>query len=274
MLEFSILGSVEVSQPDRTGKLNGVMQLTLLSALLAGADTLVTLDALTDELWGTTPPAKSVNALQAQISRLRRCLTRLEPERAESRLETSVAGYRLAVERRELDAWRFLDAVEEVRARSAEPTVGADLSADIAQLREALALWRGPAFGGLTGGPLCQTSVGRLREAKNSALSLLYELELRAGRHMRIIPELTELLARNPMQEEFCGLLMIALYRVGRQSDALEVYRRFRMRLVDKLGIDPSPSLHCYEKAILVHDPALMDDELSWINGPALLSAG
>jgi DNA-binding SARP family transcriptional activator len=272
VLEFSILGSVEVGQPGRTVKLNGVMQLTLLSALLAGADTLVTVDALTDELWGTTPPGKSVNALQAQISRLRRRLIRLEPERVDSRLETSVAGYRLAVERHELDAWRFLDAVEQVRARSAEPT-GGDLSADIARLREALALWRGPAFGGLTGGPLCQTAAGRLREAKNAALSLLYELELRAGGHMRIIPELTELLARNPMQEEFCGLLMIALYRVGRQSDALEIYRGFRMRLVDKLGIDPSPSLHCYEKAILVHDPALMDGELSWMNGPALLSA-
>ncbi|GII76197.1 hypothetical protein Sru01_11790 [Sphaerisporangium rufum] len=232
------------------------MQQTLLATLLVSGGTLVTVDSLMEELWGTTPPAKVENALQAQVSRLRRSLCRLEPGR-ESRLTTSVSGYVLAVDRGELDAWRFLNAVGTIRAR-VESGLRRDLRTEIAELREALALWRGPVYGGLVGGPLCQTAAGKYREARNAALALLYQLELDDGGHAKVLPELTELFAQNPLQEQFCKLLMISLYRSGRQIDALNVYRRFHRRLTDNLGIEPSPALRRYEQAILNHDPIMM----------------
>ncbi|MEU8797495.1 AfsR/SARP family transcriptional regulator [Spirillospora sp. NPDC048819] len=239
------------------------MQQTLLSSLLVCGGSVVTVDSLMEELWGTTPPVKAENALQAQISRLRRRLAQLEPGRAEPRLTTRAAGYLFEVDRAELDAWIFLDTVDAVRGRMPEDKSEAASQADIARLRTALGLWRGPALGGLTGGPMCQTAVNKLNEARNAALCLLYEIELKFGGHMRIIPELSEVCTQNPMQEQFCLLSMIALYRSGRQTDALEVYRRFRRRLAEQLGIEPSPALARYERAILTHDPLMLTDEPS-----------
>jgi len=229
------------------------MRQTLLAAFLTAENKLVTVDTLAEELWGTAPPAKMENALQAQISRLRRTLARLEPARKEPRLTTTAAGYRFSVHWSELDALSFLQTVENIRVRG-----GADLRRDIAELRAALSLWRGPVFGGLLGGPMCQTASAKYQEARNTALEMLYDLELRSGSHAKIIPELTELVAQNAMQEQFCSLLMVALYRSGRQADALSVYRQLRYRFAEELGIEPSPVLRRYEKAILDHDPLLM----------------
>lgn len=257
MVYFSVLGPMEVRHGDCVVRLGGAMQQTLLASLLVARGGLVTLDVLTEELWGTTPPAKADNALQAQISRLRRTLAKLQPDRQDCRLTTTVSGYRLEVHPHELDAWRFTDTVEAIRAR----TDGADadkLAAEIGELRTALTLWRGPVFGGLTGGPLCQTAAARYEEARTAALELLYSCELSAGGHTKVISELTELVAQRPMDEQFCGLLMVALYRAGRQIDALAVYRNFRRRIADELGVDPSPFLRRYERAILAHDPLLL----------------
>ena len=272
MLEFRVLGAIEIRQKNNIVRFGGTVQQTLFAALLSDAGTLFTVESLIEELWGTTPPAKVENALQAQVSRLRRRLSRLEPERDESRLQTSAAGYLLAVEPCESDVGQFLGALRRVRDRvTGEEST--DLERDIWEIRQALDLWRGPVFGGLLGGPLCQIAAGRYEESRNAALSLLYELELRVGGHARVLPELTALCASNPLQEQFCLLLMLALYRCGRQVDALNTYRQFRQRLVDDLGVEPSPVLQQYEKAILVHDPALMNDELSWMTGPEMLSS-
>jgi SARP family transcriptional regulator, regulator of embCAB operon len=253
MSEFLVLGPMEIHRQNRVVRPRGPMLQTLLAAFLAAGGKLVMAEVLSEELWGATPPSKADNALQAQISRLRRTLARLEPEREEPRLTTSVCGYQLDVGADELDASAFLDTIDEIRSRT-----GSDAAADVTDLRAALDRWRGPVFGGLTGGPLCQTAVAKWEEARINALDLLYDRELEIGDHARAIPELTELVAQNPLQEEFCRLLMVALYRSGRQTDALEVYRQLRHRLGEDLGIDPSPVLRRYEEAILNHDPSLL----------------
>jgi SARP family transcriptional regulator, regulator of embCAB operon len=258
MPTFYVLGPMEVRTPGHIFRPRGTMMQTLLAAFLAASDRLVGANALVEELWGGTPPAKSDNALQAQISRLRRDLARLEPERKDSRLATTDSGYHFKVDWTELDAWLFMHTVESIRLRP--PT---DLRRDVTDLRSALKLWRGPIFGGLTGGPICQTAVRKYEESRIAALEFLYDLQLKAGDHATIVPELTELVAQNPLQEHFCSLLMVALYQSGRQIDALNVYHRIKQRLAEDLGIEPSPVLRRYEAAILNHDPLLvLSDQL------------
>jgi DNA-binding SARP family transcriptional activator len=266
VLRFSILGTIEIYHKDKAARLTGVMQQTLLAAFLVSGGTLLTVDALMDELWGTTPPAKAGNALQAQVSRLRRCLGRLELDRTHSRLATTPVGYLFHLDRSELDAWQFIDEFDRIRLRAeSEPGNVSELTAE---LRRALAGWRGPLFGGMVGGPICQTAAARYWESRNSALCLLYDLEIRSGRHAKILPELTELFANNASQEQLCMLLMIALYRSGRQTDALNVYRRLRAKLAGNLGIEPSPILRECERAILAHDPSLMEYQFSCLAIP------
>jgi DNA-binding SARP family transcriptional activator len=272
MLVFFVLGAIQVRKHNHIVRLGGTMQQTLLATLLACGGTVVTVDSLMEELWGTTPPAKVENALQAQISRLRRSLAQMEPERAESRLMTGVSGYLLDVDRTELDAWTFLHALDTIQTRVAAD-LRSSLQSDILDLRKALELWRGPVFGGLAGGSLCQTAASRYREARSAALALLFELELKSGGHAKILPELTELFARNPLQEQLCMLLMLALYRSGRQIDALTVYRQFRRRLTESLGVEPSPALRQYEQAILTHDPLLMSENHTQMSRSLSLSA-
>lgn len=257
-LFFSILGAVEARSDAGVLRPRGAMQQTLLSALLVSTNAVVPVEELILELWGTTPPAKVENALQAQVSRLRRNLASIEPERSKSRVQTSICGYCLSLDRLELDALSFVDTVEMIRlrVRRGDPR-SRDLRADIQDMRGALAQWHGPVFGGLTGGRLCQDAGIGFLEARNAALSLLYELELDAGGHARILPELTLTHLRHPSHEQFCILLMRALYLAERQIDALNVYRRFRDHLMETLGIDPSPTLRDLERAILTHDPLL-----------------
>jgi SARP family transcriptional regulator, regulator of embCAB operon len=254
----SVLGAVEIRGHGRVVRLNGVLQQTLLAALVVSEGRLLTVGALMDEMWGTAPPAKAVNALHAQVSRLRRALSRLEPDRAESRLTTSSAGYHLSLDRSEVDAWAFVDKLKAIRLRM-EPDgyCAPDLATD---LRDALALWRGPVFAGLVGGPLCRAAAARYTESRNAALSLLYEVEIKCGRSAEVLPELTELFAQNPSQERFCVLLMIALCRSGRQIDALDVYQRFQRHLAENFGIEPAPGLRELEHAIQMYDSLLMVD--------------
>ncbi|MFG2566272.1 BTAD domain-containing putative transcriptional regulator [Streptomyces sp. NPDC048567] len=263
MLLFSVLGCVEIKKNRSAVRLGGAMQQTLLATLLVSGGDLVTVDSLIAELWGTTPPAKVENALQAQISRIRRTLAALEPGRDTSRVVTSTSGYLFTVGRWELDATLFLDAVEAIHARAGHGAHACG-EKDITELRDALSHWRGPMFGGLAGGLVCQTAAARYLEARTSALTLLYDLELRAGGHERILPELAELYFRNPVHEQFCMLLMRALYRCGRQLDALGVYRQCRRNLIESQGVEPSPALSQYEQAILTHDPRLLQDEPYW----------
>jgi DNA-binding SARP family transcriptional activator len=254
MTVFCVLGPMEIHVAGRRVPVRGPMRQRLLAAFLAARGELVTVESLVDELWGTTPPPKLENALQAQISRVRRQLEGLEPDRAAPRFVTTAVGYRFLVEPHEIDATAFAAVVDTIRARTASREPSAD---DILALRRALRMWRGPIHGGLAGGRLCRTATARIAESRLAAQELLYELELGSGGAARIIPELTELVVQHPLHERFCGQLMVALYRAGRQIEALGHFRRLRTRMNEELGIDPSPVVGRFERAILRHDPVL-----------------
>jgi DNA-binding SARP family transcriptional activator len=125
------------------------------------------------------------------------------------------------------------------------------------ELRDILALWRGPVLGGVIDGTAARAGATRYEELRLAALDLLYDCELRSGNHAAVIPELRDMVARHVFKERFYQQLMIALYRSGRQSEALAVYRDLSRRLTDELGLEPSPTMREYERAILDQDPAL-----------------
>lgn len=252
MLKFCVLGPIEIQLPGRSLEIRGRFQRTLLAALLVNANRLVMAHTLVDELWGENPPGAAENALQAHVSRLRGKLAKAEPGRRTQRVVSLPSGYRLVAGPDEVDAEAFLQAITYVRAQpNLEPLE------IIERLRGALSLWRGPAFGGDLGGFLCQAAAVRFEEHRSSALETLFDTELRIGRHAEVIAELSELVESRSVNERLCVQLMIALYRSGRQSDALALYRKVRTRLLDELGIEPCPTLKACEMAILSQDPEL-----------------
>jgi DNA-binding SARP family transcriptional activator len=192
------------------------------------------------------------NDLHAHISRLRRRLSAMEPGAIGSRVITHVSGYELVVRNEELDATSFLKGLEELRG--AASTASADL---VPRLRRLLGLWRGRAFGSQERGPILQSASARYEEHRIAAYQLLFEHELRSGNHSKVIPELREMVARYEFHEQFWQQLMVALYRSGRQADALDVYRELGRRLSDQLGLDPSPTMRQYEQAVLAHHPSM-----------------
>ncbi|SCF38564.1 AfsR/SARP family transcriptional regulator [Micromonospora mirobrigensis] len=251
-VEFSILGPIEIRVDGDVVEVRGEIQRVLLIALLASEGRLCSTGALIDELWGENPPRNAENALQAHVSRLRRRLEAAESRSQRHRLVSSPSGYRLLADEDEVDALRFLRIMREVRD---QPRM--DPAEAVRKLRSALALWRGPTFDSLTGGSICQSAAARYAESRLAVLELLYDNELKVGRHCEIIPELRELTETSGLNERLCEQLMVALYRAGRQTDALAVYRQMWARLKDEIGIDPSPTLKRYERAILTHHPGL-----------------
>lgn len=248
-ISFRCLGPLECWAGTQQIEVRGSFQRTLLAALLITNPRPVSVDALFEELWGDEPPIKADNALQAHISRLRRKIRQVPG----ADLITTPSGYALLVGGENVDARVFLQCLHQVRSQ-----VDQDLVTQIGILRSALGLWRGPVFGGHLGGPICQAAAARYEADRLIAMELLLDLELRRGRHFEIIPELIELTEAQPLNERFCEQLMVAMYRSGRQTEALEVYRRLRSRMDSHLGMDPSPEVREYERAILAHDPALL----------------
>ncbi|MER7779669.1 AfsR/SARP family transcriptional regulator [Streptomyces sp. NPDC096191] len=255
--EFRILGPVEVHDP-RTGLTllpSGTKQRALLGALVVRAGQTVSAHRLIDEVWGGRPPANAGNALQAHVARLRRLLAQPRPGPREPHREwlaTRSVGYALRLGRATTDAERFNRLAAEGRA-----AVAGDPGHAVELLRRALALWRGPALEGFVHGAVCAAEAARLEENRLSALEALYDACLRAARHDEITGELEELTADHPVRERFHDLLMVALYRCGRQAEALGVYDRARKHLVRELGVEPGPALRGRMEAILHHDPAL-----------------
>ncbi|WP_232234598.1 AfsR/SARP family transcriptional regulator [Actinoplanes sp. N902-109] len=229
------------------------MQTVLLAALLAAEGQIVSVGALAEDLWGGDQPESAENALQAHASRLRRKLQMLEPGRKQTRLVSQTGGYRLDLTGARVDAMAFYDEISAVRA---DPDMAP--TEVIRRLRGALALWRGPVFGGVTVGVAAQAAAARLSATRISVLELLFDTELKLGQHSTIIPELTELVRGETLNERLCELLMVALYRSGRQTDALNAYQRMRHRMAEELGVDPSPMLRNHERAILAHDRCLL----------------
>jgi YVTN family beta-propeller protein len=240
VLEFRILGPFEVLEDDRRLVLGGPRQRALLAILLLHRGEVVSSDRLIDELWGERPPATAAKTLQGYVSHLRKAL-------GDGLLVTRGGGYVLQAD--DVDADRFAALVEEARS--------ADARRARERLGSALELWRGEPLADLAYEPFAQAEVARLREERLGALEDLVDADLALGRHVAVVGELEALVAKHPGRERLLAQLMLALYRCGRQADALEAYRRGRRTLHDELGLEPGPELQALERQILNHDGAL-----------------
>jgi len=253
-IEFRILGPLEVLNAGRRIEVEGPKQRALLAILLIRANEVVSQDALIDGLWGETPPATAAKTLQAHVSRLRKTLDGDSAEPAPgSLLETRGHGYLLRVEPGRLDAETFRSLLEAARVAGAR----GDLEQAAEGLREALALWRGAPLADFTYDAFARTEIARLEELRLAALEERVEADLRLGRHAELIAELEALVGRNPLRERLRGQLMLALYRSGRQAEALHAYQECRQTLAEELGLEPSQGLQRLERQILEQDPAL-----------------
>jgi DNA-binding SARP family transcriptional activator len=251
-MQFLVLGPLEVVADGGPVALPAAKHRALLAALLAHANQAVPADGLIDALWEGRPPASAAKTLQTYVSQLRR---ELEPAAAGDwrTLQTVGGGYRLQVDPDRLDAARFERLAEEGRRALGR----AEAASAAAWLREALGLWRGPAYGELAAAPFARAEATRLEELRLAALEWRVEAELALGGHTELVGDLEELVGREPFRERLWGHLMLALYRSGRQAEALGAYRRLRDSLADHLGIDPAPELRLLEERILRQDPAL-----------------
>jgi DNA-binding SARP family transcriptional activator len=251
-MQFLVLGPLEVIADGGMVALSAAKQRTLLAALLVHANQVVTADGLIDALWEGQPPSSAAKTLQTYVSQLRR---ELEPGSADGwrTLRTVEGGYRLHVARDRLDASRF----ERLAADGRRALHRADPATAAAWLREGLALWRGPAYGELAGAPFARAEAARLEELRLAALEWRAETDLGLGHHAELISELEELVAGQPFRERLWAHLMLALYRSGRQVEALRAYRQLRDNLAGQLGIDPGPELRRLQERILRQDPSL-----------------
>ncbi len=254
-IQYRVLGPLAVSdEKGQSIRIGRGKQQALLGALLLRANRPVSTATLIDELWGARPPASAANALQVYVSKLRGLL---EPERSRTEeptvLVTSGDGYSLQASEEEVDVLRFerLATTGQAALASGETERAATL------LAEALALWRGPALSGIDLEGAALAEVLRLEELRLTTLEARIEAELALRLHEQLVPELEALVTEHPLRERLRAQSMVALYRSGRQVDALAQYRSLRSALVDELGIEPSEELQRLEQAILRQDPAL-----------------
>jgi class 3 adenylate cyclase len=243
LVEVRLLGPLEVDVAGRRLELRRNKQRAVLALLALRPGEVLSRDRIIDELWGERPPKTAVASLQNVISDLRKALS---PQV----LVTQAPGYALALKPDAVDARRFEAAVDDARA-----AVGPEERVRL--LRAALALWRGEPLSGVELGPFAAAEAGRLEELRAAAREEQLEAELDLGRHAQLVADLEALAAEYPLRERPTALLMLGLYRAGRQAEALEVYQRSRERLVGALGIEPWPELKRLEAAILRHDSAL-----------------
>lgn len=234
-MEFRILGPLEVVDGGRFLPLGGARQRAMLALLLTRPNEVVSTDRLIDELWGAEAPRTALNTVQYYVSQLRKLL-------GAERIVTRPPGYAIRVERGELDLERFELLLER---------------GDAEALREALALWRGPALADFVYERFAREAIVRLEELRLVAHERRVEADLERGRGAELVAELEQLIAVHPLRERLRGQLMLALYRSGRQAEALAVYQDTRTTLVEELGIEPGPPLQELERAILRQDPAL-----------------
>jgi DNA-binding SARP family transcriptional activator len=241
-MEFRILGSLEVLEGGRALRVPGAKERGLLAFLLLHAGQVVPADRLIDELWGEEPPASARKSLQVRVARLRKSL-------GPDQIVTRPSGYLARVEPDALDLDRFQRLL--MASDAAEPAAAAGL------LGEALALWRGPALADFRYERWAELAIARLEELRLLALEKRIDADLALGRHAEVAGELEALAREYPLRERLRGQWMLALYRSGRQVEALEVYQNTRRALVEELGIEPGQTLHALEGAILRQDPSL-----------------
>lgn len=249
MIDFQILGPLRVRCGDDEILVSTPKRRALLALLVLHHGRLVSTDLLVEELWGARPPAQAASSLQAHVSHLRRALGDSAPP-----IVSQSAGYLLKVEPFRVDRVRFEQLAEEGRIAAAR----GDHAEAAEQFRAALALWRGRPFDDLPGFAFAERAAESLTQVHLGVVRDRLDAELVLGRHHEVLTELSTLAADHPFDERIAGQLLVALYRSGRQTDALRAYRRTRETLVDELGLEPGPALVDLERAILAHDASLL----------------
>jgi DNA-binding SARP family transcriptional activator len=272
MVDFRVLGPLEVFVDGGSVPLGAAKQRLVLATLLAGGNAVVSVDRLVDVVWGEMPPDSAERTLQKYVYRLRGVI---EPGRAPgdpvSMLLTRPPGYLLELRPDQLDATRFTDLIGKAKSRAA----GGELAAAAALLDEALGLWRGPAWAEFAEFDFARAEVTRLEGQRAGATEDRADIELALGHHAELIGELEATVARYPLRERSRAQLMLALYRSGRQAEALRAYHSFRSYLVDEIGLEPSAALQRLEDDILLNKP-----DLEWTitrkeaSGLALVTTG
>jgi predicted ATPase/DNA-binding SARP family transcriptional activator len=260
-MQFRILGPLEVELDGPPVSTKGRKPRALLGLLLLRRNQPVAPEQLIDDLWGDSAPATAANTLQVYVSQVRKIVG--------DRLKTEGGSYRLRVGEDELDADRF----ERLAADGAMALGRKSYGEAAEQLAEALTLWRGPALADLRYESFAQGEIARLEELRLAAAEDRIAAELGLGRHDQLVGELESLVSEHPTRERLRGLQMLALYRAGRQADALEAYRQAREALLEELGLEPGPELRELEQAILRQDEALSRRPLPQSNVPVPVSS-
>jgi DNA-binding SARP family transcriptional activator len=246
LVEIRILGPLEVVEHDRPVVMGAPKVRALLAVLVLHRGEVVSTDRLIDALWGERASSTAAKTVQVYVSNLRKAL-------GDGLLVTEGRGYMLRAEAGQVDVDRFEALVAQGRAA----LVQGDALAAGAVLREALGVWRGPALTDFAYESFAQAQIARLEEARLAALEDRIDADLASGEQARLVGELEALVREHPLRERLRAQLMLALYRSGRQADALESYRKARQTLVEELGLEPGSRLQELERAILSHDPAL-----------------
>jgi DNA-binding SARP family transcriptional activator len=265
LVEIRILGPLEVLDASDGHALGGPKQRAVLAILALHANEVVSTEMLVDGVWGSGASERAFNAVQVYVSRLRKIVNeRRGGEPGSVLLQRRNPGYLLHVDADALDLALFLRLAQQgTRSLPASPELAA------ADLREALALWRGPALAEFAALPFAAPEITRLEELRLAALGARVHADLALGRHAELVGELEALVALHPLHEQMHEQLMLSLYRSGRQAAALEAFRRARSVLSDELGVDPGRPLQELEAAILAHDP-----QLDWVPTRAIEPGG
>ena len=253
-MDFRILGPLEVIEDEHPLPLVGAKQRALMAVLLLSANEPVSVDRLIEDIWGDQPLEAGRKRLHVHVSRLRKTLGA-----GDGPLLTRPNGYMVRVEPNELDLERF----ERLAREGSTALAAGDPERAAERLREGLRLWRGPPLADLSLEPFAQPEIGRLEELRLGALEDRIEADLARGRHAELVAELEVLVAEHPLRERLRRQLVLALYRAGRQADALAAYRAARAMLIDDLGLEPTPDLRRLEQAILTHDASLQAPEIA-----------
>ena len=243
---FSLLGPLEVLDEGREIPLRAPKHRALLALLLLRRGEPVPVESIADELWAGEPPATGTKAVRVYVGELRKAL-------GADVIVTQGGGYAVPLHGHETDVERF----EELAAEGRQWLDAGDAEGATTMLRAALGLWRGAALADFRYDDFTQHEITRLEEARMAALEARIDADLALGREDELVPELQALVREHPLRERLRGQLMLALYRAGRQAEALDVYREARRSLVDELGIEPSRELQELERAILAHDESI-----------------
>jgi ABC-type transport system substrate-binding protein/DNA-binding SARP family transcriptional activator len=250
VIDYRLLGTIEAAVNGRVLDLGGLKQRALLAVLVLNANEPVTREALVDKLWGERPPADARHTLDVYISRLRKTL---EADTAHRTLLTRPNGYVLTAHADRIDVRRF----ERLAAQGRRELAAGEPGQAAETLSAALGLWRGTPLADFSLERFARPEVARLEEIRAGVLEDRIEADLALGRHADVVSELATLIDAHPLRERLARLRMIALYRCGRQQEALDAYQATRRVLLDELGIEPGPELRRTERAILEQDPSL-----------------